>query len=321
MRESHLRECSRTGDIVHVSRTVSLDNGDLISTEWAEANCRRCDECGVWFETFGESQCECPRCRRNARVRIRNYTNRAAGCFTPEKNVPIKFGIELEVGCDRGYGRSDCAAVMAEAIDKSGTNIEQYAIFKEDGSLSSCDGFEIVTRPDCPSVHKRIWDVTLSDPLVTKHMSSFNNGKCGIHIHVSRAPLTELWIGRLLVLVNSPSNRPMIHKIAGRGANDYTRYYDKKLSDGKGQGIERYEALNIGGSETIEFRVFRGTLNHDSFLKNIEFVEAALEFTRPHTRSLREMDTPKPFLDFVSKERKLYPHLYAFLRARDLISK
>jgi hypothetical protein len=300
---------------------VTLDNGDCVSLAWARDHARRCDECGVWFETGGESQCECPRCRRNSRTRIRNYSSRAAGSFTPEQDIPLKFGIELEVGCDRGFPRNECAGVMADAIDSSGTSVEGYAVFKEDGSISQCDGYEIVTRPDSPAVHKRIWDAVLSDPLVPKYMSSFNNGRCGIHIHVSRAPLTELWIGRLLVLVNSPANRPMIHKIAGRGANDYTRYYEKKLSDGKGHGIERYEALNIGGSETIEFRVFRGTLNHDSFLKNIEFVEAALEFTRPHTRSLREMDTPASFLDFVSKERKLYPYLFRFLVARDLLPK
>jgi hypothetical protein len=321
VRDRDLRECSRTGATIHCSQVTLLENGDVVSADWARTHCRQCDECGVYFEPSNERDCECPRCRRNARTRIRNYSNRSASGFSSEEDIPIKFGIELEVGCDRGYDRSVCTGVMADAVDSAGVKIEHYAVFKEDGSLSECNGFEVVTRPDSPAVHKRIWEKALSSPEVTRHMTSFNNGRCGIHIHVSREPLSDLWVGRLLVLVNSPANRPLIFKIAGRGSGNYTQYYEKKLTDGRRYRGERYESINTTSDLTIEFRMFRGTLRRESFLKNIEFVEAALAFTRPASRSIREMDTPDAFLDFVSKSRKTYPHLFGFLTARDLFTR
>lgn len=309
------------GGTLHVSDTVEIPEG-RVSRLWAEDNCRYCYECSRWFIPE-DGECECQRCREGARTRIRNYSNQTACDLRPERGVPIKFGIELEVGCDRGFSQDRCAEVMADALDSSGTPITEYAVFKHDGSLADCNGFEIVTRPDCPSVHKRIWEVALSDPKVPRHMSSFNNGKCGIHIHVSRAPLSELWVGRLLVLVNDPANRALMRTIAGRNGNTYTVYDDnKKLRHGRwGCSLSRYESLNTGRRNTIEFRMFRGTLYKSSFLKNIEFVQAALEFTRPAARSLRDVNQPSAFLDFVSKSRKDYPNLFQFLVNKQLCKK
>jgi hypothetical protein len=277
-----------------------------------------CSECGYWYLNHLVENGECHRCSGSSRTRIRNYSNDTATGMKPEEDVALKFGIELEVGTDKGYDTDDCARVMADALsDKD--DFAKYGVFKHDGSIE-CGGFEVVTRPDSPAVHKRIWTSALNDPEVTRHMSSWSNGYCGMHIHVSRKPLSALWIGRILVTVNSPDMSRIVSSVAGRKGSRYAVFQDKRLTSGKSQYGDRYEAVNTSGSNTIEFRIFRGTLDPGGFVRNIEFVEAVLAFTRPATTSLTSIGNAATFLDFVSKSRKTYPVLFDFLVAKEFIS-
>jgi hypothetical protein len=276
-----------------------------------------CEECGAWVLNEFISGCDCLLCTANSRTRIRSYNNGSANSFTPEEDIPIKFGIELEVGSDKGYSTESCAQTMADALsDKE--DFTKYGVFKHDGSIE-CGGFEIVTRPDSPAVHKRIWSKALVDPEVRKKMSSWSNGYCGMHIHVSREPLSALWIGRILGTVNSPEMAELVTTVAGRGSVRYAQRMDKKLTSGKSRCGDRYEAVNTTGDRTIEFRIFRGTLDPRGFLRNVEFVEAVLAFTRPASVSLRMVGKLSAFVEFVSKSRKSYPTLFEFLTVKGFI--
>jgi hypothetical protein len=44
----------------------------------------------------------------------------------------------------------------------------------------------------------------------------------------------------------------------------------------------RYVAINLQNYATIEIRIFRGTLNGQSFYKNIEFVYSLFMYTKEH---------------------------------------
>lgn len=282
------------------------------SRQWADENLHVCEECGTYHVRSDGPYCE--RCKRDSRTRIRGYSNRASAMMPPEKDVPIKFGIELEVGCDRGVCRSTCVGYVADAFDRV-TDSMKYVTYKEDGSISEVDGFEIVTRPDCPSVHKKLWTEVLSDRRVLDSITSWRSGKCGMHIHVSREPLSELWIGRMMVLVNADAFSGLLRSVAGRGSNSYSVLRTKKFTDVK-RSNNRYEALNVGDSRTIEFRMFRGTTLLSSFLKNIEFVEAVIDYCRPHARSLQCIGDPQDFLSYVSSHRKQFENLFGFLKQK-----
>lgn len=310
---SAVDHCFYDGRAFCTHEAIRFD-GQSYSPQGWELVGRFCDECGRAYINDGYS--ECHHCRADSRNRIRNYGNRSANSMIPERDVPIKFGIELEVGCDKGTDRATCAGLLSDAFELAGVDPQTYCVYKEDGSLCDCNGLEIVTRPDCPSVHKRVFGAALADKRLRGRMSSYDNGHCGMHIHVSRAPLNELWVGRLLVLVNSDNMKRMLRAVAGRSGNRYTTYDPfKKLTSVK-SCTSRYEALNVTGDHTIEFRMFRGTLNPVSFVKNIEFVEAAIAYTRTATRSLRGLDDPSAFRDFVIKSRKAYPNLAQFLISR-----
>ena len=70
----------------------------------------------MWTLNEFVSDCECSICAAGSRTRIRSYNNGTANSLVPEEDIPLKFGIELEVGCDRGYSSDVCTGTMADAL-------------------------------------------------------------------------------------------------------------------------------------------------------------------------------------------------------------
>jgi hypothetical protein len=291
--------------------------GDYYPSSWIDDNTFYCESCGERFhnDDYGGDGCcgNCDCCDDEEEhseyydSRIKECSCRTANNYPAEENVPLKFGIEFEV-----ESRSGMRPALLDRLDASLPS--RYAIYKSDGSLSDYEGVEIVTRPDSPAVHKRIWSSVLDDTL--RNLLGITNS-CGIHIHVTRAPLSPLRIGRMLVFLNDPRNERLVRKIAGRYNGSYCELRnDKKLADGKRNGYSRYEGLNLTGSRTIEFRLFKSgeaaTVN--GFLKNIEFVEALLAFTDLAVSGNRLLDTDS-FMRFITGRKKDYPQLVKFLTA------
>ena len=75
-----------------------------------------------------------------------------------------------------------------------------------------------------------------------------------------------------------PSNSEFISKLSGRPINPNSQYCQtrtiKSAVDGTIPFDSKYQALNISKPDTIELRIFRGTINPLSFMKNIEFAHA-----------------------------------------------
>lgn len=288
-------------------------DGGYYTSQWISDNTFECGSCD---ERYNNSHYECCGCcvdcgcpeRNDEDERIKDYSNKSANRLTPERDVPIKFGVELEV---------ETANSLSDSLDAFDAALpSNYCVYKDDSSLQS--GFEIVTRPDCPSVHKRIFADALARKSIRETTTSWKSGRCGIHIHVSRAPLSDLWIGRMAVLVHSSKMEKIVGAVAGRYNKSYCAIDNrKKLTSGKKEAYcGRYDALNTGADNTIEFRIFRGTLHRESFLKNIEFVEATLAYCKPSVSSNSDVDNPVAFLSFVRKGRKSYPYLFEFLRGK-----
>ena len=75
----------------------------------------------------------------------------------------------------------------------------------------------------------------------------------------------------------------------------------------------RYTAINATNPNTIENRIFRGTVNYEGIMKNLDFVRASIAFCRPGTVSFKDLENPNVFGQFVAHNSKDYPHLYKFL--------
>lgn len=229
---------------------------------------------------------------------------------------PVYFGVELEIEC---MGSDSTHSYARQIRPRYSDN---FAIMKHDGSLNN--GFEIVTRPASLMIHRDEWSKILNPTI--NGIRSYRTTTCGFHVHCSRRPLSEIQVAKIVCFVNAECNSKLIELIAGRVSDRWSRIAPKKLSDGNKANTERYEAVNLQNRETIEFRIFKGTLKYESLMKNIEFCDALIRYMAPASRMLQEYLDTEQFVRFALCERRFnktlnrnvrrWPHLAAFLEAK-----
>lgn len=294
--------------------------------------CYNCDEAvrnsnSHYSEITGNDYCEscfydyhgyCERCGEdywledgcNCSSNIHSYSYKPNPIFfkTPKEEAKFYIGIELETE-SKGNSIADCADEIS--------SITNLIYLKNDGSLD--EGFEVVTHP--LTYNWYIENKSLFDELLTKlkdnGFRSYNTSTCGIHIHITKNYLSGLDIAKLHLFFYQNEN--FITQISQRKQNNLDQWgkikKDKKAiydqSKKKG-GTERYTAINLQNEQTIEFRIFRGTLYEDSFHKNVEFIVALCKFVK--TTSLQELNT-KQFYSYITKENQ-YKHLTKFMEEK-----
>ena len=262
----------------------------------------------------------CPRCAERERLRhsddlygrILSYSDRRVGNIPSEDNTSMLYGLEVEC-CAVGGPRAEDVVSALHNLTGGG-----YYVTKHDGSLDN--GFEIVTRPDSMATHRAEWSKIFAaiggSDYLQRHLRSWDVPRqcCGIHCHIDKSQLSALELGKLLVWLNHPDNREFIIKVAGRQPNSYTSFSSNlKVVDGRrlknGRSEARYMALNVQAN-TAEFRIFRGTLNPEAFGKNLDFVEASVEWTSLGSGcSLQDIRVPA-FIAFVKERRNRFPELW-----------
>lgn len=244
---------------------------------------------------------------------------------TVTKN-PRMFGVELEVGFNTGNR-------VANALDVWNTVGHDFCYIKHDGSITKEQfddgykvknvmkmGFEVVSAPAGINVHRKRWQ-SLEHAKCFGMLRSWDADSCGFHVHVSKSALTWFQIGRLLVFMNHPNNRYFIEVVAGRSSNYYTRYIRKNFTDCTKIDESKYMALRTNKAHTIEFRIFRGTINYKHIIRNIEFVDALCDFCAPCVTSLSDIIDFRKFIKFVDANRHHYPLLALWLSQIDMVAK
>lgn len=205
------------------------------------------------------------------------------------------FGVELEVELrgDR-VDRTGKARQLNDVINDG--DIGSRVFFENDGSLNS--GFEIVSQPMSLPMHRDVWQ-WLNNKDAVANLRSHNTSTCGLHVHVSRAGLTKLQIAKMVTFVNDPANEQLIRAIARRYAEGYCKIKEKKLGSAH-YSSDRYEAINVTGEKTIEFRIFKGSLKYESVVAALEFCHSLVEFTRPCSEGDIKNLTMDHYMEFCS---------------------
>jgi hypothetical protein len=234
------------------------------------------------------------------------------------------LGVELEV--ERRAGAEESRGVIAKRIadwvNNQAADItaerhpDALLHFETDGSLS--DGFEMVTAPLGLDDHARLWKVALS-PTMTRGLRSHDTTTCGLHVHVSREGLSDLQVSKVVCFVNDPDNRELIVGVARRYGTHYCGVSRKRLATAHENDGNRYQAVNLCNSRTIEFRIFRGSLKYSAVMAAIEFTNAVVDFCNPTGAAGFNLKTPA-FLDFINstamRKRTRYLRLYLAERMR-----
>jgi hypothetical protein len=207
------------------------------------------------------------------------------------------------------------------------TRTNRCAIAKHDGSLDVQDGgFEAVT---VPLTRAQTYGIFESFKIVGDgNCSAWNMGnEVGHHIHLSRAAIGPLTLGKLLVFANADANQRFVERVACRPA-EFNGFSSKKLTDAMREepNGDRYEVINVT-THTVEFRMFKSNLMTRAILKNYEF---AVSLTRYCEQVTHGMDTepewsshPLHYLQYrrwVAEHHAEYPYLHQFFLAHPSMS-
>ena len=245
----------------------------------------RCDDCWEWCRdddlTTTDEGSYCPACAEG-HLGIQDYGHTYADVFqTSGDSDPypeLFMGIELETESSK---RFDMAHELLH------TQFGHLLTCKRDGSLT--DGCEVVTQPCTPDYHLRsgLWE-KVTQTCLDYDATSHDNGDCGLHIHVSKsffggrdsayecAYLIDTWMSANQTEFQSFSRRSTYQLVewARFSDVDYPKDFThnrKMLFYTSDKGGSRYLALNTLNYDTIEFRLWRGTLNLNTLYATIEF--------------------------------------------------
>lgn len=279
--------------------TVTCDNcGERIWRDRAEgdSNYTLCSNCYEYAYTTCEN---CGRLIHNDDSYYDNDEPYCYDCYQKLEENPIKsynykpepifygsgdlfMGVELEV--DKGGEDNDNANTLVNMAN-------QQIYCKHDGSID--DGFEIVSHPMALDYH--INDMNWSE-MFTKAIEmgyrSHQTCTCGLHIHINRtafgedAEIQEAVIGRIVFFVEKHWNE--LVKFSRRTAENLNRWAAKyaTISDttketykkAKDKRLGRYVAVNLENYNTVEFRLFRGTLCYKTFIATLQLVYEICRF-------------------------------------------
>lgn len=234
------------------------------------------------------------------------------------------IGVELECESKEKTRDTTLRSILTDLNGDVTTNkARNFVICKTDGSLNGYRGIEIVTAPATLKFHKQRWKKFFEYKTGACNLvHSFDNtgGRCGMHVHISRDAFTPLSLGIFMKLINDKDNLGFITKVAGRSKSHYTKFIEKKITDGltKANSGDKYEAVNLRHPKSLEVRIFKGNARKEGFFKNIEFVHAAWQFSGQTGASKYSYND---FLSWIKGHLYEYPYLTAWLIMNSYLEK
>lgn len=185
---------------------------------------------------------------------------------------------ELFVGIELETSDNDDIVALANAVIGD-YGYERFAC-KKDSSLGD-DGLEIVSQPMTPLYHLNsgVWEGVI-EHVHEQGGLSYDSGKCGLHMHVSRCFLAENAIYRIDRLFHRFRDEMIC--FSRRTNLEYCELDEDTLHDipdvddrinewkYKKYNEDRYVAVNTENDATVELRLWRGTLNLETFRATVE---------------------------------------------------
>lgn len=317
--------CHRCGERLWEDDNTGSDEMPLCERCYENyyTNCSRCGrllrESDANFEDDTPYCDDCHAEYRNTRP-VHDYYYKPAPVFYG--NGGRFMGVELEI--DGAGERDDYAAILTDLANSNGAKL---VYIKHDGSLD--DGIEIVTHPMTLNFHQEEmpWGKVLEKAKELGYLSH-QAGTCGLHVHVNRTAFgqtvreQEACVARTLffvekfweeLLIFSRRTQRQMNRWAARyGYKDVPKEILDHVKTGDHQG--RYTAVNLENVDTIEFRMFRGTLKLNTLIATLQMVNRICDVAISLSdEELHSMSWPtfvtgctQPELVQYLKERRLY---------------
>jgi len=263
----------------------------------------KCNRCGG----YTSGSCPCGH-KKYDRPTVETYNWNTDWKPFKEKTDAYLFGIEIEV------------ELTGHNIDETDKLYQKpWVVYKWDGSISDRGngGFEIVTMPlGWEWMHNNSEELDELFKLAKMGLKSKLTNTCGMHVHINKDIFTTFHLYKFYQF--HYLNPKLLHYMSGRSWDNMQKWATINISpkrikkDAKTKTCNhRHSAVNLKNPDTVEVRIFRGTLSSEPFWRNIEFVKAVCDYTRyAHHNSLNNIEL---FKDYVRKNSKEFPHLDEFL--------
>ena len=309
---------------------------DWITSEYASSNdIYWNDDCDAYTaeDVYDEDSEDSAESSSDGRYGLMDYHNSRRRFIVHQANPNAIFtdmpplGLELEIYAE---DRMDTCRDLQENFKPIGDLLKE-----RDGSLDGYHGLELITDPlgyeEWMDMGPRLLKQLKKTDCVAYNADHSDNSY-GIHITLHRKYLSPLQEARMFLFMVAEENKYFIKAIAQRNgiyggsidmgsqSKDYQNVctigglgYETSMDQKKVLGAGKYAPINFKG-DLAEIRIFQATLHEPSFMKNIEFVWAVVEWLRSSTGARWS------YIDFVTwfgqnriRARHDYPNLYAYL--------
>lgn len=318
--------CDNCGQRIWESDSEGDSNHTLCSHcyEYSYTTCENCGRLIHNDDAYYDDDEDYPYChecyQKLQDKAIKNYSYKPEPIFYGSGN--LFYGVELEI--DKGGEEESNAQILIDIANTNG----QKLYCKHDGSTN--DGFEIVSHPMSLDYHinNMNW-LNVFEKAVQMDYRSHNTSTCGLHIHCSRSAFgkdydeQERAIGRVVFFVERYWNE--LVKFSRRTLENLNHWAAKyaTISDtteetyqkAKDKRMGRYVAVNLENYNTIEFRLFRGTLRYKTFIATLQLVDEICYWAiNLSDKGMEELS----WSDFVAKIPPKKSELIEYLKSKRL---
>lgn len=285
-----LRVCSQCDELER------RDTMTICQERWVCEDCRdryytSCEQCGEYEFDRNIRDGACRACRESddylPSSGIHSYTYKPRPMFFARMGDSSPFfGLEIEVEAIHDDSSPERGAELARR------HCSDLIYCKSDRSLDN--GVELVTHPMSLEYLQQCTNLEeLLESLGAEGFRAWKTTTCGLHVHVSRAAFLSSSHAFRFALFHY-RNVEEVARFSGRttrALNDYARLthhqgdghdwprLTQKIRHQGNISVERYTAVNLANSSTLEVRIFRGTLSFSSIVGNVEYLHALWAFT------------------------------------------
>lgn len=336
--ESHVcDECMNLGKAEYCNCCEKVfPSGDMIQSRHGYYYCHTCygdiycscDRCG---EEVNRDEIEydeirdlwiCPDCYEELEEEVilpYDYKQELIFYGKPKQGKPY-FGFELEV--DNGGRREIIAKNVLEMWNEEK---HSHIVVKRDGSVPY--GFEIVSQPmTLDYIYSRKETINeMMEYLKTTGYTSEDNSTCGLHVHISRKHLGNSWseqritIGKMIYLLEKFRDEVICFS-RRNGVSSYAKFQVERERMNLNPSIDdlyhiydyntRYSVVNLQNDETVEIRVFKGTLNPEKFFASIQFCQLLVDVAMTLEEKELKQISWKEFLSYGAHYKELMDFVF-----------
>ena len=256
-----------------------------------------------------------------------NYKPEYIKHVLPDEDISttLLLGVEIEVGGNQkdpgsDDGRNDIVKKCIQIMNESDSDEEKFIYSTHDSSVQ----IELDTMPCSLRYHKE----KMNYKELFKYLDEigYKGHDCesaGLHVHVNRDYLgetkfqQELVISKILYLMEK-FNKEIC--VIARRSTYYSDFPgDKEKVETLFSNFDKYlvrgknAALNLQHPNTIEFRMFKSTLNYDSFINVLDFVACLVDYTRATSIEDIEFTKWEDFMNvFPNNLKKYYTYRFEY---------